>query len=272
MKLTTHRSILCLLLLVAMIGGVIPAFAAGDATVVKDFKVRAVEGLLPNVTLHRLHAHEETSTSAFVLYPVAYQAVYPWPVAAATMEIASTSDSDIGAVVTVSYLDANWDAADEDVTLTGSVEVAMAHTSIRINRLKMKTPATGQTANVGVVSCANGATWTAGVPDTNILAAVKAGAGTSTGIVFSVPRNKQAVIDAFAADIASASTLEVCLKARGFAGSFVDLEHRTLLGEGFAGDAYDLVAEKSDVYATFTGAAASDVAYGSLVYHVKEEQ
>lgn len=248
-------------------------FAAGDATVVKDFKIRAIEGLLPNSTVEHVIANEMTSTSAFVAYPWEFQAAYPWPASAATMEVASTSATDTGAaVVTVHYLDVNWDAASEDITLTGQTEVAMSEPAIRVNKLVMKTPAAGQTSNVGVIYCANGATFTAGVPDVGILAVIRAGEGKSSGCFFSVPRNKEAVIDEVFINFPAASTLEVKLAARAFGGPFILRESVIVEAQSFLGGGYDLIEAKSDVYATFKGEVVSEPAHMRMVYHVKEAQ
>jgi hypothetical protein len=246
--------------------------AAGDATVVKDFKIRAIEGLLPNSTVEHVRANELTRTTAYVAYPWAEQAAYPWPASAATMEVASTSATDTGAaVVTVHYLDSNWDAAEEDVTLTGQTEVAMSEPAIRVNKLVMKTPAAGQTSNVGVIYCANGATFSSGVPDTGILAVIRAGEGKSSGGFFSVPRNKNAVIDEMYVNFPAASTLETKLYARGFGGPFVIRDSVIVEAQSFVGNCYDLLAEKSDCFATIAGEAENEIAYLRLIYHLKED-
>jgi hypothetical protein len=104
---------------------------------------------------------------------------YTFPASALTMTVVSSSATDASpAKVTVSGLDANWNAISESVTLNGTTGVTTVNQYLRINSVAMATPATGQTTNVGTITVKNGSTT---------YGQINIGLGRSQMTVYSVP-------------------------------------------------------------------------------------
>ena len=104
---------------------------------------------------------------------------YTFPASALTMTVASSSATDASpAKLTISGLDANWNAISEQITLNGATGVTTVNQYLRINSVVMNTPATGQTTNVGTITVKNGSTT---------YGQINAGLGRSQMTVYSVP-------------------------------------------------------------------------------------
>ena len=106
---------------------------------------------------------------------------YPYIGTAGPATVTSGSGSDAGAVITVSGLDENYNDVSEDLTIgtPGAVNF------IRIFRAFVKTPAAGQTTNVGQISVS---------VDSADRAFILAGAGQTLMSVYTVPAGKTAYL------------------------------------------------------------------------------
>jgi hypothetical protein len=120
--------------------------------------------------------------------------VYSYPATAGTVQITSGSGSDTGAVITVEGLDSNYDVASEDITVAGARSDI---NFIRVFRAFVKTPASGQTTNVGIITLLH---TQADSTDTTV-AKILAGAGQTLMAVYTVPRKYKAYILKFQGSI-----------------------------------------------------------------------
>lgn len=108
--------------------------------------------------------------------------VYSYPATSGTVQITSGSGSDTGAVITVQGLDQNYDIASEDITVAGARGDV---TFIRVFRAFVKTPASGQTTNVGVITLSH----TQADSTVTTVAKILAGAGQTLMATYTVPAN-----------------------------------------------------------------------------------
>lgn len=120
--------------------------------------------------------------------------VYSYPATAGTVQITSASGSDTGAIITVEGLDSNYDVASEDITVAGARGDV---NFIRVFRAYVKTPASGQTTNVGIITLLH---TQADSTDTTV-AKILAGAGQTLMAVYTVPRKYKAYILKFQGSI-----------------------------------------------------------------------
>lgn len=136
--------------------------------------------------------------------------LYPWPTTTGTLTIASDAGSseDDGAVITVQGLDADYNLQNEDLTIAGS---AGTKTFSRIFRAFVKTPASGQTTNVGVISITH---------TTVVRAKILAGNGQTLMAIYTVPAGYRAYILQFKGSLEKAKETIFQGVARPFGGSF----------------------------------------------------
>lgn len=106
--------------------------------------------------------------------------IYTYSSSAGAVTATSSSSDDDGAVVEIQGLDANYNLTTYDLTL-GSTGANL----IRVFRVKVKTPATGETANVGAISINIGGA---------LRAKILAGNGQTLMAVYTVPAGKTAYL------------------------------------------------------------------------------
>jgi len=139
--------------------------------------------------------------------------VYSYPATAGTVQITSASGSDDNAIITVEGLDSNYDIASEDITVAG----ARGNVNfIRVFRAYVKTPASGQTTNVGVITLLH---TQSDSTDTTI-AKILAGAGQTLMAVYTVPRKYKAYIVKFQGSIGKQKEAVFRGIFRPFGGAF----------------------------------------------------
>lgn len=108
--------------------------------------------------------------------------VYTYPASHGTVQITSGSGDDTGAVITVQGLDQDYLLASEDITVAGARGDV---TFIRVFRAFVKTPASGQTTNVGVITLSH----TQADSTVTTVAKILAGAGQTLMATYTVPAN-----------------------------------------------------------------------------------
>ena len=110
--------------------------------------------------------------------------LYTYSSSAGTVTVSGTSGDD-GAVIEIQGLDTNYNIVVQDVTLDGSGDGTASTNLIRIFRARVKTPAAGETTNVGLLNI-------------NIAGAVRAkilaGKGQTLMAVYTVPAGKTAYL------------------------------------------------------------------------------
>ena len=103
--------------------------------------------------------------------------IYTYSTSAGAVTVSSSSSDDDGAVIEVQGLDADYNLVVQDITIDGTGATNL----IRIFRARVKTPATDETVNVGIISV-NIAT--------NLRAKILAGKGQTLMAVYTVPAGK----------------------------------------------------------------------------------
>ena len=107
--------------------------------------------------------------------------IYTYSSSAGAVTATSSSSDDDGAIVEIQGLDADYNLTTYDLTLgsTGATNL------IRIFRVRLKTPATGETTNIGVISINIGGA---------LRAKILAGNGQTLMSVYTVPAGKTAYL------------------------------------------------------------------------------
>lgn len=118
------------------------------------------------------------STTPYLVGPLPQ--AYVFPVSATTMTMSSSSAADIGDVVQVEGLDANYNTVIQTATLNGQTGVALATPLLRINQVTVLLGTVAGNIYVG------SGTLTAGVP-ANIYGYVALGDNVSMQAVYTVP-------------------------------------------------------------------------------------
>lgn len=103
--------------------------------------------------------------------------IYTYSTSAGAVTVASSSSSDAGAVIEVQGLDASYHLITQDITIDGTGATNL----IRVFRARVKTPATGETGNVGIISVNIGG---------QLRAKILAGKGQTLMAVYTVPAGK----------------------------------------------------------------------------------
>ena len=143
-----------------------------------------------------------------------YQAIwdgttaYPYIGTAGGATATSGSTDDAGAVITVSGLDENYAPASEDITVGGA---AGAVNFIRVFRAFVKTPATGETTNVGLITI---------TVDGAGRAFIKAEAGQTLMSVYTIPAGKTGYLMKLQCSVDKLKDGIFRLIARPFGGAF----------------------------------------------------
>jgi hypothetical protein len=104
--------------------------------------------------------------------------IYTYSTSAGAVTVESSSTDDNGAVIEVQGLDASYNLVTQDITIGGS---AGATNLIRVFRARVKTPATSQTTNVGIISIDIA---------TQLRAKILAGKGQTLMAVYTIPAGK----------------------------------------------------------------------------------
>lgn len=89
--------------------------------------------------------------------PLWEDGAYEFPTTPQTMNVSSTSTSDVGANVLITGLDANYNTISDTVTLNGTANVATNKQFLRINTMTLSSPPTGNNSNIGTVFARNSA-------------------------------------------------------------------------------------------------------------------
>lgn len=108
--------------------------------------------------------------------------VYSYISTAGTATVTTSSSSDNNGTVEIQGLDANYNLQTVTATIAGS---ATTETFIRVFRVRMVTPGTGQTTNVGNITVTVDSTTAAYIP---------AGEGQTLQSVYTVPADKRAYL------------------------------------------------------------------------------
>ena len=143
-----------------------------------------------------------------------YQAIwdgttaYPYIGTAGGATATSGSTDDAGAVITVSGLDENYALASEDITVGGA---AGAVNFIRVFRAFVKTPASGETTNVGLITV---------TVDSAARAFILAEAGQTLMSVYTVPAGKTAYLMKLQCSVDKQKDCIFRFVARPFGGAF----------------------------------------------------
>jgi hypothetical protein len=103
--------------------------------------------------------------------------IYTYSTSAGAVTVASSSDDDDGAVIEVQGLDGDYNLVVQDITIDGTGATNL----IRVFRARVKTPATDETTNVGIISV-NIAT--------QLRAKILAGKGQTLMAVYTIPAGK----------------------------------------------------------------------------------
>lgn len=173
---------------------VVPNFEISTVSV--DWQTQVSRGKLTGVVPINIFGNcQNTGTTIRTIWELGGTTEYVFPSSAVTMTLSSSSATDTGtAQVLVSGLDASYNLQSETITLNGVTGVNTVNQYLRINSLVMVHPATGQTSNVGNISCTNGGT-TYGY--------ISATYGKSQGAYYTVPNGYTLFlyqIDSFSGD------------------------------------------------------------------------
>lgn len=103
--------------------------------------------------------------------------VYTYSTSAGAVTVASSSSDDAGAVIEVQGLDADYNLVVQDITIDGTGATNL----IRVFRARVKTPATGETGNVGDISVNIGG---------QLRAKILAGKGQTLMAIYTIPAGK----------------------------------------------------------------------------------
>ena len=103
--------------------------------------------------------------------------IYAYSTSAGAVTVTSSSTDDVGAVIEVQGLDASYHLVTQDIVLgaTGATNL------IRVFRARLKTPASGETTNIGIISVNIGG---------DLRAKILAGKGQTLMAVYTVPAGK----------------------------------------------------------------------------------
>lgn len=143
-----------------------------------------------------------------------YQAIwdgttaYPYIGTAGVATITSDDSDDTGAFITVTGLDENYNDVTEDIEINGGTG---AINFIRVFRAIVKTPAPGQTTNVGKISV---------TVDGVARAFIKDGAGQTLMSVYTVPAGKTAYLLKLKCSVDKQKDCVFRFVARPFGGAF----------------------------------------------------
>ncbi len=107
--------------------------------------------------------------------------IYAYSTSAGAVTVESSSSSDDGAVIEVQGLDASYHLVTQDITIDGTGATNL----IRIFRARLKTPASGETTNIGIISVKIA---------TDLRAKILAGNGQTLMAVYTVPAGKTAYL------------------------------------------------------------------------------
>lgn len=107
--------------------------------------------------------------------------IYAYSTSAGAVTVTSSSTDDVGAVIEVQGLDASYHLVTQDIVLgaTGATNL------IRVFRARLKTPASGETTNIGIISVNIGG---------DLRAKILAGKGQTLMAVYTVPAGKTAYL------------------------------------------------------------------------------
>ena len=103
--------------------------------------------------------------------------IYTYSTSAGAVTVASSSSDDAGAVIEVQGLDASYHLVTQDITIDGTGATNL----IRVFRARVKTPASGETGNVGIISINIGG---------QLRAKILAGKGQTLMAVYTIPAGK----------------------------------------------------------------------------------
>ena len=110
--------------------------------------------------------------------------LYTYSSSAGTVTVSGTSDDD-SAVIEIQGLDTNYNVIIQDVTLDADGNGTASTNLIRVFRARVKTPASGQTTNTGLLNINIGGA---------VRAKILAGSGQTLMAVYTVPAGKTAYL------------------------------------------------------------------------------
>jgi len=144
----------------------------------EPFDLQCARGLIPGHTSLNISGYQASVGSTFMpIWENATQYVYP--VAASQMLVYSSSESDTNVTIVISGLNSLYEIASEVIVLTnGATGVTTVKSYLRINGIAVA----GSVNPVGDISIGNAG-------KTEVYAKIKAGSGTSSMTVYTVPAN-----------------------------------------------------------------------------------
>ena len=132
----------------------LPVDVSNTASTPWDLQV--ARGKVPNVTQVNIFGYGANVSNAGYSN-LWIDGAYNFPTSATSMNVFSSSASDVGANVLISGLNANYNPITEYVTLNGTSNVATSQQFLRVNSMQLVTPPTGQITNIGTVTMKNAA-------------------------------------------------------------------------------------------------------------------
>jgi len=143
---------------------------------------------------------------------------YSYISTAGTAAVTTSSTDDNNGTVEIQGLDANYNLQTVTATIAGS---ATTETFIRVFRVRMLTPGTGQTTNVGNITVTVDSTTAAYIP---------AGEGQTLQAVYTVPADKRAYLLSVVSGTEKEKEITTKLIARPNGGSFNVKTYETARG------------------------------------------
>lgn len=118
--------------------------------------VQVSRGKVPGVTQINVfgYSNSVSNTAWTTLWE---DGVYTFPTVTQTMNLFSSSASDVGANVLISGLDANYNMISETLTLNGTANVTTTKQFFRVNSMQLTSPPASNASNIGVITLKNAA-------------------------------------------------------------------------------------------------------------------
>jgi hypothetical protein len=127
--------------------------------------------------------------------------IYAYSTSAGAVTVASSSSDDVGAVIEVQGLDGDYNLVVQDITIDGTGATNL----IRVFRARLKTPASDETTNIGIISVSIGG---------DLRAKILAGKGQTLMAVYTIPAGKTGYLLNLTTSVDKATDVTYRLTAR----------------------------------------------------------
>lgn len=111
-------------------------------------------GKIPGVIQVNVFGYSNTVSNTTWM-PLWEDGVYSYPTTAQTMNLSSSSTSDVGANVLITGLDSNWNPITEIVTLNGTANVSTTKQFLRVNSMALTSNSSANDSNIGTITLKN---------------------------------------------------------------------------------------------------------------------